>query len=353
VQVNGEQVDVGCVTELALAAVKTKLQMYLAELHGKLVEATDVDTIDKIVEESQQMAREATGAVERYLAAYIADDARQYKVIAVEVPFTVPLKDKGGRARPRISFSGVQDLVLFDPVMKDYVLGEHKSAAMDATLAEAKLDLDPQTTGYIYALKAMIADGGVQGMLTPQEARVGRILYNVVRKTGPSEPGINKDGTVSVAACDTTQAQYQKALDAQQEPAWLKKEPRVKDATKRAEALRKQQERWEELQAKQQLRLETLPQSTGRYLCRHEAYHNPAAIERWRHETLSEASLLRAALKGQLAITRNPSQCNMPWSPRCPYRTVCIEDAPELRSEFRVVSDPHVEVVAAEEEQLA
>jgi len=332
-----EQVDVARCAELALEAVEAKLGEYLRELHEKLAEATSVDVVDKIVEDSRTMVHEARGSVVRYVESYVAEDAKQYQVIAIEEPFTVPLVDAGGRARPRVAFAGVQDLVLFDPVMKDYVLGEHKTTSMDATLAESKLDMDPQTTGYVYALRQMAAKGGLQGALSIQQARVGRVFYNVTRKTGPGLPNVNKDGTVSVAAVDTSRAVYQAALDKQGEPEWYKKDPT------------KQKKRWQELQDKQRRRLESLPAVESRWLCRHEAYHSPDAVERWRKETLAEAGLLRSALNGSLAITRNPNECNMPWSPRCPYRSVCIEDSPELRRELRVVSDPHVEVVEAEE----
>jgi hypothetical protein len=320
----------------AMSGLDLKLKGYMLEAYELVGQATTADEVDRVIEESTAISTDARSSVSRFVQRFVAEDARQYSMVAVECPFTVRLRDAGGRARPRIAFSGVMDLVVYDPVVGDYVLVEHKSTAGDATAAESKLDMDPQTTGYVYALREMIASAGFSGRLTPQSAPVGRVLYNVVRKSPPSTPKVNLDGTVSVAAIDTTRDAYQAALDAQGEPEWYAKNPT------------KQAERWRELQEKQRMRLEGLPQSESRWLCRHETYHGAASVERWRREALAEAGLIRAGLRGDLAVTRNPSQCNMPWSPRCPYRSVCIEDGPEMRRELRVVSDPHAEVVEAE-----
>jgi hypothetical protein len=323
---------------VAAGSVKHRLDRYLVEMFERIESGRE--DAEAVVEESRTVSREASDSVRRFVERFVEDDARRYRVVAVEYPFSVRLVDAGGRARPRVRYAGVFDLVLYDPDLGDYVLGEHKSTASDATSAEGKLDMDPQTTGYVYALRQLVDSGAlVAALLAPGQAAAGRVFYNVVRKTGPSEPKMNQDGTVSVAAIDTTQDRYRAALAAQGEPDWYRKDPK------------KQATRWRELQERQQTRLAQLPISDARYLCRHEAFHGPALVERWRAEALAEAGLLRGALRGQLAITRNPSQCNAPWSPRCPYRSVCIEDAPSLRSEFRVVDDPHVEVVQAESEQ--
>ena len=85
---------------------------------------------------------------------------------------------------------------------------------------------------------------------------------------------------------------------------------------------------------------------------RHEAYHSEGMRDRWREELIGEGQLLRAAIRGKLPITRNPSICNMPWSMPCPYRRICIDQTPEAHEhDFRKVSDPHIEVVEAANEQ--
>lgn len=323
----------------AVQAMRGRMQHYLRGLWDSMQSAPDTAAVDRIIAESEAAEREAESSVVRFIERFAEEDMEQYRVLAVELPFHVALRDDRGTRRPMLTYSGVVDLLLWDDELQDVVLGEHKTTRSDATDAERRLDLDPQTTGYVYAVRELLRGGRLNALNwgkrpSLKDAPVGRVAYNVVRKKGPAEPKVNKDGTVSVAQVDTTRERYAAAIAKQQEPSWAAKNP----------------ERWEKLQEKQQLLMESLS-TKERYVHRHEAFHGSDTIDRWRGEMLADGKLLRQSLKGRFPITRNTDKCNMPWSPPCPYRSICIEDAPEKRRGFRVASDPHVEVVEAEQEE--
>lgn len=322
----------------AHTAMHRKLREYTAELVEAMKHATYPEDIEKLIEESEAMTREAESSVMRFVEAFGEEDARRYVVVAVEHPFEVVLRDARGLDLSRITSAGVKDLVLYDPEVKDYVLGEHKTTKGDAMNADLRLDLDPQTMGYVYALREQLRHGGFPDIGTIAEPRVGRVFYNVVRKGGPKPPKINKDGTVSVAKCETTRAIYEEALLAQPEPSWAKKNP----------------QRWNDLRVKQRQFAESLPDET-RYVARHEKFHTPRTIEEWRNETHADARVVRWTThkRDPLPLTRNTNACNLPWQPRCAYRDICIDDSEERREMFDVADSRHTEVVEALEARTA
>lgn len=346
---NGARPSVDELTAHALKSMKQEMSTFFAELLEALEEAPNVDAMDRIIEESEGSEREAESSVIRFVDRFGVEDFDRYQVVAVERAFHVPLVDVSGYACQRVVYSGVWDAVFFDLEIKDFVLAEHKTTSADAHQAERKLDMDPQTTGYLYGLRetlrrltkragklpapAALAWAMKQGtrrgaLRNGEEPRVGRIFYNVVRKKGPQEPKLNKPGKdgiamVSSAAVDTTRDVYEQALRAQEAQG----NPRTEKQTDRLNSLQTQE----------------------RYVVRLETFTTPDMIERWRAETLAEAGLLRRALRGAHPITRNAEMCNPAWAMPCRYRSICIEDAPERRQEFKVVSDPHSEVIEAEE----
>jgi len=382
----GDAPGVDALADLAVEAMERDLEGYLKELWDALERAPGIDQVDQIIEESRQASAEAESSVVRFVESFAMEDFERYRVVAVEQPFHVPLVDSSGYRRHLITYSGVWDGVKFDPDVGDFILDEHKSTSGDAHAAEKKLDMDPQTTGYIYALgEALRRVGPRRSQLPPHEAlawalrhvqqhgaervarerdpRVGRVFYNVVRKKGPAEPTVNKDGTVSVAACDTTRAVYEAALAEQHvrlaatggEPEFLvraREALAAKDTKASRERVETNRARWDDLQDKQRARAEACV-SAERYCMRHEVFHGRDLVERFRRETFADAGLLRRAVRGDHPITRNPEHCNPQGSFGCGYRSVCIEDTPEGRREFAVRADVHGEVVEAEADAIA
>jgi len=336
---------------VALGGVKKKVSDHLRALYELMEQSQGGTDLEELVEESRIVEKEVSSSVERFSRTFGCIDAERYMVLAVEMPFRQPLLDDRGKATPRAQDNGVMDLVVYDPAVMDFVLCEHKTSGLDARKAETKLDMDPQTSGYVWVLRQMVRAGWPhhstrhrvpdslkEKMPMPSVAGTGRVFYNVVRKSGPKQPEWNKDGTLSAAAVDTTRSAYEAALDVQESVGGPREDGKPQVPKLRTE--------------KQVARLETLPANGDRWVKRHETWHSLSEQERWRSEVVVEAGQIRRAIKGTLPIIRSPGHCNMPWSMPCTMRGLCREDSPELRElGFKVVGDPHVEVVESEQEQ--
>lgn len=271
----------------------------------------DSDRQQQAVADTEAGERQAQAAVSLFAGAFAAQDFERYEVVAVEEPFDVVLRSSRNDARSRARSHGTIDLALRDRATlthggyNDVILVEHKTTGGSADDYDARLDVDPQPRQYVSALRELF----------PQ-ASVGRVIYNVVQKSEPREPSINKDGHVSVAACATTRGRYEGAL-LQQEA--LRGKPRTE---------------------KQIEVLESLPRGTERWASRYEFFLGDAELEQWRLEAVAESKLMRAAQAGKLPITRNGASCSMPWQPACPYRGPCVHDSAELRERDFIVERP-------------
>lgn len=323
--------DERALVDAALAASHAKLMGWLRRLeeHGE-------GDADEKSDEAEAAEREARIVVDRFVRRFVVDDMDRFDVLGVEVPFEVPLRDAAGRRIPA-SQAGVLDLVLRDRELGDVVVGEHKSTSGNASEADLGLDMDPQTTTYVWAARELLRSGAFDGsgplFGLPADAlsntTVGRVAYNVVRKRAPRLPSWNKPDKngvrlVSSAAVETTRDIYQAALDRQREQHGV------------------------EPTEKQLARLAQLPSSDDRWIARHEHHHSADELERWRRERVAESAAIRRALDEREPVTRNVGACNPPWAPRCLYRSICRRDTPEGRREFEVVDDPHGEVREAE-----
>jgi hypothetical protein len=284
-------------------------------------------TVDVDFEHLSRDVDQTAAMVKWMLAHYFertASDLSSLVLVQVEAPFIVDIHNKRGAVAPYLKYSGVRDAVFFDPEWNQIVLAEHKTSGGNPQDIEKRVEMDTQTGGYLYALKQQKSTLVTVDGVSLENAYLGRVMYNVIRKALPRPPSVNKDGTVSVAACTTTPDLYAAALTEQQD---VRKKP-ITD--KQAEFLKA-------LQAK-----------GDPFFARVEYHRTPAEIERWRSDTFVDAGRIRAATYEPALRTRNTGHCNMAWSLPCPYRSICLDDTPELRAQFRVVPDAHAEVRAAE-----
>jgi hypothetical protein len=256
-------------------------------------------------------------------------DLKSFVLVEVETPFVVDLHDKRGRVAPHLKYSGVRDAVFFDPDYNQIVLAEHKTSGGNPHDIEKRVEMDTQTAGYLYALKQQRATLRTVDGEDISGAFLGRVVYNVLRKALPRSPSVNKDGSVSVAACTTTPELYKAALD-------------------------EQVARGKPVSEKQREFYGAVLAQGDPFFARVEYHRTPKEMERWRSDTFVDAARIRGAERNPEQRTRNTGHCNMPWSLTCTYRGVCLDpDAKELRSQFRVVSDPHAEVREAEGAEAA
>lgn len=340
-QASGATVSLDELVSVAHDAQRQKLQTLLTAYVDLFTDDTPQDKIDELTALAESMESEAASTVQRFVENFGMGDQARYRVVLFESPFHVPLLDANGTRRSGLDYEGVFDLVLFDEEVGDLVLGEHKTTSSDAMEYENHLDLDTQTTAYLYALNVLIrTDSSVRALVTKftkgdDSPICNRVLYNVIRKKGPRAPAWNKPDKhggrmVSSAAVDTTRDRYELALQEQerQGPSYARTDKQIE-------------------------RMLSCHHGS-RYVARHEHWHSDAVIERWRNEFHEDAKLVRAARAGRLPLSRNPSVCTGAWNRPCPMRPICIEDTPEGRAHGYIVGDHrHAEVVEAMEDSAA
>lgn len=263
----------------------------------------------------------------------------KYSVVGVEVPFKVPILTQAGK-RSGDELEGVIDIVLRDNQLGTIVCGENKTTSSDASTYELQLATDPQIPLYIYALQQMFG-----------ELVRGQVLLNVIRKAYPSEPKTNLDGTVSVAECDTTRDVYGRALENQSLPDWWMKardafiDPANAGKQKVADAMTKADERWTEVKAKQQARLDGLP-DISRFVSQFEEHISSEHVQRAALDAWNGARLIRQFRRELLIPWRNGSACKA-YGRLCEFHDACVEGIVEA-GELLVKRDHrHHEVVEA------
>lgn len=290
------QMAIDEVSGLAVEQTRKRIDLFRDALMEDYVEK-DHEQRALVAMESATARDEALAAIRLYCDAFAEHDAREYTVELVEHKFDVPI----GSGRSRARLKGMLDLVLRHKRTGTLWLNEHKSTKQDAHLMDARLDVDGQVRAYLMAMRHIFGE------------KVGGVMLNCVRKVAPKHPKINKNGTVSVAACDTTRGIYLQALDLQKV------------------------ERGKEITEEQLSFAASLPERTDRWVSRHEHYVTEREVNEWIAEAIAETKLLRAAQAGKLAITRNPATCVQSWQPACPFRSICVDDSPARReAEFRV-----------------
>jgi len=314
------------------------------DLDWKEVDASVRDDAREDAEREDAEARRVLPwMIEHYFTRTAADFSR-FVPLAVERVFEVPIDHRGARGGP-LWHAGVMDLAVFDLDFGDILLTDHKTVEVAPWNVEKRLELDPQMAGYIAALRALQRRGKVEPLfpmtapLGLDTAKTGRVVYSVMRRARPEEPKINQDGTVSIAACDTTAALDAAAIEKQAEPGWL-----AKGSEEGGARASEGEQGWRNLRLKQGALVERLEHQGDRFFARTEFWRSDEEIEQWRREMYVEAGRIRRADRDPSERTRSPGACTMPWSPPCEYRLVCLQDAPETRSQYRVAEVAHEEI---------
>lgn len=340
-QQNGGEVDRWMVVDSATSGVMAYFDTYARDMGLPELSEDDVALM--------QLSIETT---ERAVDAFVLPDARRYEIAAIEHRFSVPLRDEAGGRRAPYEDLGYVDVVLRDPEANEWIVGEFKTTSADCSSMDARLDVDPQTPGYVYSIREDVASGRLLSL--HPGAQFGRVQLNCVRTKGETKPSVNKVnradvchcepnekgkvtkhteqcdvtlktlqewesngqgnlGLVSAKAVDCTKATYQAALDAQRDRLSIDPTP-------------------EQLE-----RLEQLPDRGDRWACRHEWFYSEADVDRWRREQLATAFMIRQARRRKLPLVRNGAACAPQNSMPCAYRSVCVQDSPEVRDEMFVV----------------
>jgi len=326
------------VAEVALAAGLQSIRVAFSQWIER-VEADPTSSIESLYADAEEAVATSSWMLRHYVETFRADITRLVP-LGVELPFAVSLRNSRGRTLPGITHAGVIDLVAYDPAYGDIVVYDHKSTSSEIGAIDRRVEIDPQMAGYLNALVETLrgdvshlvkaarlrefcpsSDEAARALLSGS-APVGRVSYNVVRKKMPSVPKVNKDGTVSVAACDTLPGHYRAALEAQEV------------------------ERGKPVKPEQTEFLARLTQRGDTFIGRREFFRTGKEVEEWRSETFEQTRLIRAAERDAALRYRNPGHCSNPWSLPCSYRSICLDDAPELRAGF-TKSERHSEVQAA------
>ena len=323
--------------EVVRAALRKECEK--AQGHSSLFEGGDADDYRESQREDEETASRCLDLFVEYIALPRYD---RYAVLGVEVPFSVPILTRAGR-RDGDLLEGVMDVVFYDRLAKGILHGEHKSTAGDASTYDLHHALSHQSPLYVYALKTMFG-----------ELALNAYVLNVLRKSTPKSPSINKDGSVSIAKVDTTKEIYAAALDDQGEPDWLGKAREAvetddpKEMGKAQLKLQKQLDRWDKCRRDQQDRYVSLP-TIDRYVCQHEETISHEHVRRAQSDAWSSARLIRMFRRGALTPWRNGGACQS-YGRLCAYYSACEAGVREEGELLTRRDARHPEVVEAREE---
>lgn len=295
-----------------------------------------------------------------------ADDLEHQIPLLIEHRFKVPIPNRAGRASG-LYLIGDLDLVSWDRRYESLVTHEHKTTGMSVDTISRRLEMDPQTAGYMHALRVLLREHvlaplfwrhGIETTKTIEEL-TGQVFYNVSRSKRPSVPKVNKDGTVSTAACDTTPDMFRDAMEQQlsgheagELPVWLiKARGEAGKGEKWGDKLEKASERWTALLAKQADILTRLETQADPFFQRYEYHRTDREIERWREEAWNDAARIRRAERDPKLRTRNVGNCMYRG---CEYHDVCLEpeDATIRNAQFTTRAQREAARAELKEEHL-
>ncbi len=344
---------------MATAAGCSGVRAYHAAYLVKLDEATRDGMPDEVAQErfedAAKMLTVALWAVPHFFEA-TQRDLETLVPLGFEVPFRVPVPDKRGHPTG-LKLKGKIDGIWWDPENHQVIVDDHKTVDELVGTTEKRIALDPQMSGYMHAVRHLMRTGKMgplDGSLLPDGAAelIGRCRYNVIRRSGPKQPGVNKvaknDGPVQAVGRDPW-PEATLALKAREEETGEQHglvSTKTIDTTAAifAAALAAQMERGLPINEKQQEILDRLQRQGDRYFARFEFWRGSNQLEQWRQELWVEARLMREAERLPVLQTRNPGACTTAASMPCAYRAVCLDDEPETRALYRVAAMKHEEV---------
>lgn len=313
---------------IALLAEVTRGGLLQAHRDGHL----SADEYEARLEDTMEMAKVGSWAIPHMFERTVMDFERLVP-LAFEAPILAPVLNAKGRPGALWN-EGQVDAVWWDRATEQVLVDDLKTQDGDAAnpTVERRIQLDPQMTGYIEGVRHKARTGqlvALDGTDIDQRKLMlgvrGWCRYNVVRRSYPHEPSVNKDGTVSVAKIDTTGEVYAMALAEQ-------------EVTRHIPITEKQREL-----------LLRLGNQVDRYFSRHEFARNAHDVAEWRSDLWSDSKLMRDAIRNPKLATRNPGACTPANALPCVYRRPCLRDEPETREAFRVASDKHEEISREQE----
>jgi hypothetical protein len=276
---------VDAATRMAIA-VEAGLEA-IDDLIQEQVNANDYD--DETREELRTVRNEAAWCIEESLRRCEAE-LLTHKALAIEADFELRMG--------ALLYGGTIDLVTQSPD-GEIIVWDHKTTRFAHEVWDHRLQLDTQFVGYSHATERGVVPGVPPGAVT--------FRWSVVRSKPPSTPHLNKDGSFSVAAIETTPEIY-------------------------ADALADQEMRGIPVSDKQRLLLQKLRGAGDRWYTRVDTHVTAEQHRRWLEELKVTAKRMRSAIKRPEERTRTPEACSSPSSGRCSYRDVCIQPEPEIRA---------------------
>lgn len=283
-------------------------------------------------EDRRSLLDETLDTTRRLVERFLLADLRRYDILAVEQRFDVPVRDVNGSASLRVWQIGAIDLVLRERDSSEIVVNEWKTSSTDCSSMDARLDVDPQTPGYLCALRERYGS----------RYSYGRVALSCVRAKGMSVPHVNKIrfGELPEGFEKTRFEQLRDAEAADGANRGLLSHADVDcDRETYERGLAEQQGRLGVGPTEGQLRrLDQLPRSQDRWAARHEWFYTPAELDRWRGDYLADARLMRRARRGLLPLTRNGASCAPQYAMPCSHRAVCVQDGPEVRERLYEVN---------------
>ena len=262
----------------------------------KLEANPDVELWEEDRQEIEQEKQLGWAMLKRYVDFNASQEP--LKVVSLEQKFTVNLRTPSGHKSP-VKLSGKIDGIIKD-IHGNLFLLEHKTAASIDNKYIAKLDLDDQVNTYLWAALELGYD--VKG-----------VFYNVLAKWIPQPPEILKSGKragrlSANKTMKTTHALYQGELD-----------------------------RWGlEPDEEERQMLSMLEAKGDQTFLREKVYRNRSEINR-----IGQELYLTARDMAKPHIYRNPAICERSG---CTVRSLCIEDGPEARLNFRIKTSKHEEL---------
>ena len=163
---------------------------------------------EEMVREQDALVEDILGHYDLWRKLYVGRfNDQDLDIVAMEVPFTVPLYRPDGTISPDIHFSGRFDGLAIDRETGAYWIFETKTTRSIEQLRKTLIN-DEQCGGYLHAARWLWPDRNFAG-----------VLYNILRKKAPTRPKVLKNETISKAKIDTPAYIYIEAIR-EQFPDW-------------------------------------------------------------------------------------------------------------------------------------